>query len=145
MKQIILSFIAIASLSGCLKYTPMYKVGATQQESRITQAQCHNFAAETVPVLLIHESFPIYDDQGKLIGFTHEVFDANEGRRHSVAKNCMLSEGYQRVSIPYCEDEQIAGRNYTPLTILPPLTENICAIRQRGGSRVLIDLSKPVN
>lgn len=134
---------APALLSGCLSYTPMYKVGATVQESNVARAQCNTYAAQTVPPMIIEDWWPVRDGQGRVIGHRYEVFDANEGRRNATVRSCLEQQGFERVSIPMCKTEQIDGRSFRPLTVSPPITPGICAIRQTDGSRVLIDLSKP--
>lgn len=143
MKRCTLSLIALAALAGCLDYTPMYKVGAPLAATQTVQAQCTAEATLQFPVSLIREIEPIFDDDGNVIGYSTTVFDLNEGRRVSAARACMQAQGYQRVAIPYCEDQQIAGRAYRPLTIAPPLGETICVLRQPGGQRAIIDLAKP--
>lgn len=145
MKRLTLSVVALAGLAGCLEYTPMYKVGVSTQEANVTRAQCNTYAANTVPPMIIQDWVPIYGANGKIVGHRVEYYDANEGRRHSTVQKCMEQQGYQRVSIPYCTDDQIAGRSYRPLTTSPQLTGSICAIKQPEGGRVLIDLNKPVS
>ena len=145
MKRLSLSFVALASLSACLDYTPMYKVGASTQEANVTRAQCNTYAANTVPPMIINDLIPIFGADGRVIGYRNEIYDANEGRRNSAVQRCMEQQGYSRVSIPYCPKEALEGRNYRPLTTSPPLGPSICAVRQSGGSRVLVDLNKPVN
>lgn len=136
---------ALTVLAGCLEYTPLYKVGATTQETNVTRAQCNTLAANTVPPMIIQDWVPIYGANGRVIGHRIEVYDANEGRRHSTVQKCMEQQGFSRVSIPYCSDDQIAGRSFRPLTKSPQLTESICAIRQPDRGRVLIDLNQPVS
>jgi hypothetical protein len=55
----------------------------------------------------------------------------------------MQERGYARVTIPYCKDEQIAGRSFAPITVAPVLSPNICGLRTDNG-RVIIDLNKPL-
>ena len=143
MKRLTFSIFATFLVTGCLEYTPMYKVGATTQETNVTRAQCNTYAANTVPVMLITDWIPIYGADGRIIGHRTEVYDANEGRRYSEQQRCMEREGFARVSIPYCKDEDLAGRSFKPLTTSPPITDSICAIRQQGGGRVIVDLNKP--
>ena len=143
MNRLYVTLISVSALAGCLEYTPMYTVGVTTQEANVTRAQCNTYAANTVPVMLITDWIPIYGANGRIIGHRTEGYDANEGRRYSEQQRCMEREGFERVSIPYCKDEDLAGRSYRPLTTSPPLTGSICAVRQEGGKRVLIDLNKP--
>jgi len=143
MKQFLIASCALIGLSGCLEYTPMYKVGASTQESNVTRAQCNTYAAQTVPPMIIQDWIPVFGANGRVVGHRLETYDANEGRRNTTVKNCMSEQGFDRVSIPYCTDDQLAGKSYAPLKNSPPLTGSICAIRQKDGGRVLIDLSKP--
>lgn len=143
MKPALALLAAPVLLSGCLQYTPMYKVGATVRESNVARAQCNSYAAQTVPPMIIQDWWPVTDGQGRVIGHRYEVFDANEGRRNATVRTCLEQQGFARVTIPMCKAEQIEGRNYRPLTVSPPITPDICAVRQSDGSRVLIDLSKP--
>lgn len=144
MKRILVSTALVSLLGGCLEYTPMYKVGATTQETNVTRAQCNTYAVNTVPPMIIRDWIPIYNSEGRIVGHHYEVYDANEGRRRTEQRQCMERAGFARVSIPMCTEAQLAGRSFRPLTTSPPLTESICAVRQEGGNRVLIDLNKPV-
>lgn len=143
MKRVLIPLVASATLAGCLEYTPMYKVGATQHETNVTRAQCNTYAANTVPPMIIRDWIPIFGPNGEIVGQRVEYYDANEGRRHSTVQKCMEQQGFQRVKIPYCKEDQMAGRSYKPLTRSPQLTPSICAVKQPDGGRVLIDLNKP--
>ena len=145
MVRLTLSLAVVVGLAGCLEYTPMYKIGADTQETNVTRGQCNTYAANTVPPMIIQDWIPIYGANGRIVGHRVEYYDANEGRRHSTVQKCMEEQGFQRVSIPFCTDDQMAGRAYRPITNSPPLTGSICAVKQPGGGRVLIDLSKPTN
>lgn len=136
--------LTMLALTGC-EYTPMYKVGASTQESNVTRAQCNTYAANTVPPHIVTDWYPIFDNKGRVVGHRPETYDINEGRRHTEVRNCMQQQGFARVSIPYCKKEQIEGREFRPLTNSPPITDSICAIRQSGGKRVLVDLNQPIN
>ncbi|PSL17339.1 membrane lipoprotein lipid attachment site-containing protein [Shimia abyssi] len=144
MKKTVFFLTTLAVLTGC-EYTPMYKEGATPQETNVTQAQCNTFAANTVPPHIVTDWYPIYGANGQVIGSRPETYDINEGRRHTAVKNCMQEQGFTRASIPYCPKDALETNEYRPLPKSPPLTDTICAVRQSDGSRVLIDLSKPVN
>ena len=109
MKQFLIASCALIGLSGCLEYTPMYKVGASTQESNVTRAQCNTYAAQTVPPMIIQDWIPVFGANGRVVGHRLETYDANEGRRNTTVKNCMSEQGFDRVSIPYCTDDQLAG------------------------------------
>ncbi|MEP2530516.1 hypothetical protein [Shimia sp.] len=145
MTRLPLFLIAFLPLVGCLEYTPLYKVGTTELEANVTRAQCNTFAANTVPPLIVTDWIPVYNREGRIVGSRTEVYDANEGKRHTAVRTCMESQGFRRVSIPYCPKEYLETNNYRALTKAPQLTPSICAVRQSGGKKVLIDLNNPVN
>lgn len=143
MKHQMVTGLMLLSLIGCTEFSTMYQPGKTKTERNVDQAQCNRFATDTNPPHIVTDWVPIFDSEGRYRGQRPESYDINEGRRHTAARNCMLEKGYQRVTIPYCKDEQIAGRSFAPIEVAPQITPNICGIRTDNG-RVLIDLSKPI-
>lgn len=144
MKTAIVTTLAILLLSGCTEFRTMYKVGNTKTETNIDQGQCNSFAANAYPPRIVTDWIPIYDSEGRVRGHRVEQYDINESRRIEGARDCMVQKGYEWATVPYCKDEQIGGRSYAPITTNPPMSANICGLRQEGGGRVLIDLSKPI-
>ncbi|WP_435136661.1 hypothetical protein [Pseudopelagicola sp. nBUS_19] len=144
MTHFSLALITISVLAAC-EYTPMYKVGASEQETNVTQAQCNTFAANTVPPMIITDRYPVYDNRDQIVGYRSEVYDVNEGRRHTAVRTCMQEQGFSRINIPYCKNEQLKGRDFTALQQSPPITDSVCAVRQPSGNHVLIDLNQSLN
>jgi hypothetical protein len=143
MKKPFLTGCLLVALSGCTEFSTMYQPGKTKTERNVDQAQCNRVAADQFPPWIVTDWWPIYNAAGEVIGQRPESYDVNEGRRYTAARECMQSKGYGRVTIPYCKDEQLAGRAYAPITVAPELGPNICGLRTENG-RVLIDLTKPI-
>ncbi len=143
MKQPILTGCLLLALSSCTEFSTMYQPGKTKTERNVDQAQCNRFASDRYPPRIVTDWWPIYAADGRVIGQRPESYDINEGPRYTAARNCMEERGYARVNIPYCKDEQIAGRSYAPITVAPELSPNICGLRTDNG-RVIIDLTKPL-
>ncbi|CUH53557.1 hypothetical protein J7382_05015 [Shimia sp. R11_0] len=144
MKHAFVTGLAVLALSGCTEFKTFYKVGQTKTDLNVDQAQCNRAAADAYPPRIVTDWWPIYDSKGRVVSQRMEQYDINEGPRYTAARNCMVEKGYERVTIPYCKDEQLAGRNYAKIEVAPELTPSICGLRTEGGGRVLIDLSKPI-
>ncbi|WP_299420309.1 hypothetical protein [uncultured Shimia sp.] len=143
MKHPLLTGCLLLALSGCTEFSTMYQPGKTKTERNVDQAQCNRLASDRYPPRIVTDWWPIYAADGRVIGQRPESYDINEGPRYTAARKCMEERGYARVTIPYCKDEQIAGRSYAPITVAPHLSPNICGLRTDNG-RVIIDLSKPL-
>ncbi|GAA6178918.1 hypothetical protein NBRC116594_03560 [Shimia sp. NS0008-38b] len=144
MKHPIITGLMLMALGSCTEFSTLYQVGKTKTERNVDQAQCNRFAADNYPPRIVTEWWPIYDSKGRVVSRRAEQYDTNEGPRYTAARNCMTERGYERVSIPYCKDEQLAGRNYAKVEVAPELGPSICGLRTEGGGRVLVDLSKPL-
>ena len=143
MKKTVL-LCAIATLvTGCTEFREMYKPGVTSTQRNIDQGACNSEAAQLYPPRIVTDWVPIFNAEGKVVSHRVEQYDINQSRRTSGARSCMIAKGYTWATIPYCKDEQIAGRSFAPITKLPNFSENICGLRTDQG-RVLIDLSKPL-
>jgi len=143
MKKTFLICSIAALLSSCTEFREMYKPGATNTQRNIDQGACNTDAATRYPPRIVTDWVPIYNAEGRVISHRIEQYDINEARRREGARSCMVARGYEWATIPYCKDEQIAGRSYAPITKMPALSSNICGMRTDQG-RVLIDLSKPL-
>ncbi|TCL09329.1 hypothetical protein BXY66_1374 [Shimia isoporae] len=143
MKKTLLICTVAALIAGCTDFRQMYKPGVTRTELNIDQGACNSEAASRYPPRIVTDWVPIFDAQGRVISHRIEQYDINEARRREGARSCMIARGYEWATIPFCKDEQIAGRSFAPVTKLPALTPNICGMRTDRG-RVLIDLSKPL-
>ena len=140
---------ACALLAACANMTTYYKTGTTLDAIAKAELACARQADIEVPPLIIVETFPVYGPPPKkgmppvLLYWKTDYIDMNEARRARAKAHCMAEAGFDRVSIPYCTDEQLGGQSFRPLTKTPPLDDSICAIR-RDGKRLLIDLDKPL-
>lgn len=147
--HIIASLAGAVLLSGCVDMNTYYKTGTTLNAISKAELACARQADVEVPPHIIVQSYPVYGPPPKpgmapvLLYWRTERTDINAGRRARAKAHCMAEAGYDRVSIPYCTNEQIAGQSFRPLTKTPPLDDSICAIR-RDGQRLLIDLDKPL-
>ncbi len=144
MKKPVVTGLLLLALSSCTEFTTFYQPGMTKTQRNVDQAQCNRVASDRFPPYIVTDWYPIYNSDGRIIGHRPEQYDVNAGKRYTEARNCMTERGYQRVTIPYCKDEQLAGRNYAPIQVAPELSDNICGLRTEGNNRVLIDLSKPI-
>ena len=135
--------------AGCVNMNTYYKTGTTLEAISRDDLACARQADIEVPQRIIVEHYPVYGPPPKpggrpvILYWRTEYIDINEGRRARAKAHCMAEAGYERVAIPYCTDEQIAGRSFRPLAKTPPLDASICAVR-RDGKRLLIDLDKPL-
>ncbi len=144
MRSILLSGLALLTISGCTEFSTFYKEGVTKTELNIDQGQCNRIASDAYPPNIVTDWWPIYDGKGRIVSQRMEQYDINEGPRYTAARTCLEERGYARVKIPFCKDEQLGGRNYAKIEVAPELTPSICGLRTEGGGRVLIDLSKPI-
>jgi hypothetical protein len=62
------------------------------------------------------------------------VYDANEGLRGEVTRQCMTAQGYQYLTLPACPDAVAQATPPGVTHIMPPLSAQSCAIRNRDGS-----------
>jgi hypothetical protein len=73
-----------------------------------------------------------------------QVRDINAGMRAEHRRDCMSLKGYTAVKHPVCTNEQLAGRQFTPVKGAPKPAPNLCAIRAQSGGVALVDFSKPI-
>lgn len=138
-----------ALLGACVNMNTYYKTGTTLEAISKAELACARQADMEVPPRIIVQTYPVYGPPPKpglppvVLYWKTDYVDMNEARRARAKAHCMAEAGYDRVSIPYCTDEQIAGQSFRPLTKTPALDDSICAVR-RDGKRLLIDLDKPL-
>lgn len=73
-----------------------------------------------------------------------QMRDANASMRAEHRRDCMSLKGYRPVTHPICTDDQLSGRQFSPVKGAPMPAPNICAIRAQSGGVALIDLTKPL-
>ncbi|QFT93033.1 hypothetical protein FIU86_09265 [Roseovarius sp. THAF9] len=140
-------------LAGCLPTTVYYKEGAPVSGVARDRTQCNVAALREVPVRTLtryipptYSYRPVCNAAGAcktvrvlLSPGRWERYDANEGLRARVARQCMADQGYQKVSLKPCPPEVVEATVITATRVQPPLTENSCAIRIRGGKYQIVN------
>ncbi|KPA22650.1 hypothetical protein shim_09370 [Shimia sp. SK013] len=143
MKRIAFACLILTLVVGCTDFRQMYKPGVTRTQLNIDQGACNSDAAARYPPRIVTDWVPVFNGDGQVISHRVEQYDINEARRREGARSCMIAGGYEWATIPFCKEEQIAGRSFAPISTLPALSTNICGLRTDSG-RVLVDLSKPI-
>ena len=147
MKPYVLGISFFLAAAGCTSFGTYYKPGTTLDTIDKAALSCGTKAEREVPQRIVIERYPIYGPPRQpggppvLLYWQTNYVDLNDGLRARVRAQCMTDAGYERVSIPYCTKEQLAGKSFKPLVKTPQLDESICAVR-RDGKRLLIDLDK---
>jgi hypothetical protein len=68
------------------------------------------------------------------------TIDVNASLRRKLETRCMARKGYQRVEIPNCPAGVTMEPSPADTQVLPPLTENSCAIRGSGGTWQIVEI-----
>ena len=149
MKPYVLGISILIAVAGCTSFGTYYKPGTTLEKIDRDTLSCRTRAEREVPPRIIIDRNPVYGPPRTpggppvILYWETNYIDLNEGLRGRVRAQCMSDAGYERVTIPYCTEEQLAGKTFKPLAKTPQLDDAICAIR-RDGKRILIDLDKPL-
>ncbi|MDQ7070311.1 MAG: hypothetical protein Q9M48_06175 [Rhodobacterales bacterium] len=145
----VLALAATLVLASCASLSLYYKEGVPVNRMQSDEINCEVRALKDVPVQNEVEITPAVrvppsetcDARGNCTvtpGYTIpaeiEVIDVNIGLRERVAKQCMLDQGYQRVTIPACSSSLSNSVPTAKTLTLPKLGSNSCVIRNRGGS-----------
>ncbi|WP_420555878.1 hypothetical protein [Roseovarius sp.] len=140
-------------LAGCLPTTVYYKEGAPVSGVARDHTQCDVDALRQVPVRTLTRYIPptysyrqVCNGAGAcrtvrviLSPGRWERYDANEGLRARVARQCMADQGYEKVSLKPCPPEVVEATVITATRVQPPLTEKSCAIRIKGGKYQIVN------
>ena len=65
-------------------------------------------------------------------------YDANEGVRAAWTQSCMSEKGFNQISLPLCGADVIKATTVTRTQVQPPITEDSCIIRIRGGGYQIV-------
>lgn len=144
---------AALMMSGCLPTTVYYREGAPVSGIERDRTACDVAALREVPVRTLTRYIPptysyrqVCNGAGNcrtvrvlLSPGRWESYDANEGLRARVAKQCMADQGYQKVSLKPCPPEVVEATVITATRVQPELTENSCAIRIKGGKYQIVN------
>lgn len=143
----------VLTLAGCLPTNVYYREGAPVSGVERDRTQCDVNALREVPVRTLTRYIPPTYSYRQICNGTGacrtirvvvspgrwERYDANEGLRARVAKQCMADQGYQKVSLKPCPPEVVEATVITATRVQPPLTENSCAIRIKGGKYQIVN------
>jgi len=140
--------IALLALAACSPPALYHKPGATVAQLDRDESACQLSALRQVPERIRtrytppeYRMEPICFANGvctwrrvQVRSAQYERYDANEGLRARVARQCMADLGYARIELPAC-DGAVAGnvtiRSNKPL---PPLDDTSCALRTKAGN-----------
>ncbi|MCZ0810944.1 MAG: hypothetical protein ACQEVT_11940 [Pseudomonadota bacterium] len=139
---------ALLALAACSPPALYHKPGATVAQLDRDETACQVAALRQVPEQIRtrytppeYRMEPICFANGactwrrvQIRAAQYERYDANQGLRARVARQCMADRGYARIELPAC-DGAVAGN----VTIhsddpLPVLDETSCAVRTKAGN-----------
>lgn len=136
-----------AVLSGC-NYTVYHQPGKTIQDRERALVHCDVKALKEAPVASeIRYTAPqleerkICDNKGNCIIDTYwstpdpYTVDVNETLRHRIKEQCMIQRGYDKVSLPKCEN----GSAVSIPARMGKLGPQSCVVRSQGGTLRISD------
>ncbi|SHI79023.1 hypothetical protein [Wenxinia saemankumensis] len=152
---------ALLALAACMQepwpLSAWYRAGIAPGVLDRAQTACEVEAAQQVPVSTQIRTMPSYttptrtdctsDDAGNTTCVTTGgetrggdvvSYDANTELRQRVIAQCMGAQGYSRISLPRCTDDQLAGRSIGYQQI-PDLSPGACAARAVGGGTIFVN------
>ncbi len=147
MTRIPAVLVALCLVAACGPPGLYYKQGVPVQHLLSDEAQCGLDSVRAVPVDNRTRFIPgtreprrICDAAGKCTTIwvqvtpdRWETYDANEDTRRNFERNCMITKGYQRISLPSCSSQIAENVLLSQSQVMPPLTQESCAVRLRGG------------
>ncbi len=133
--------------AACAPLQLYYKEGETVARMDRDETGCEVTALRQVPADIRTRYIPPQYQHYKVChgaGYCHwqrrmispgryESYDANLPLRTSVTEQCMADKGYVRTSIKRCDAATIEATALHATTVLPPISENSCAIRLKSG------------
>ena len=138
----------------CSPLSVYYKQGGSVERLKRDQLMCETRALNEAPVsTVVRQGPPRYYPGGRYCngsgncyrrgGFwvPGEVYstDVNRSLRSRIEAQCMADRGYQPIEIQRCSQGTASASTDTSRSdVLPPLTENSCAIRYDDGSIEII-------
>lgn len=143
----------IVLLSGCEPGPGAFYLqqDATAGRTRSDITQCEVEAVNTVPAAIVQSVSPIYRTPdrttcretalgihcttmpGMTYGGNVSTIDRNEDLRSRVLNQCMASRGYDLVTLPHCNDEQLAAGRFYPDAIPKPPPSSLDCWSSAGG------------
>jgi hypothetical protein len=153
MKNALIFGIPALLLASCTPLNLQYKEGESVSQMSSDLAACEASALKQLPKEIHTRYYPptylpyaycrphggcYYRYYPSYYGRTQR-YDANEGKRNTVIKQCMADQGYTPTKIPTCSAEVARSTPAQSTEILPPLTENSCAIHHKSGGWQIVN------
>jgi len=144
-----LNGVLVCAVSACLPLSTYHKEGVPVSRLNSDQTACDVKALRDAPVANQVRQTPdryvpprkFCDAEGNCrvrggywIEGTIYTVDVNKALRVRVTDQCMASKGYTPVEIPPCPSAVIQNTPPAATKVLPRLTPNSCAIRNKSGS-----------
>jgi len=155
MKAIhILSTCTILGLTAGCAQQIYYKPGATTAQVQRAQDACALEAERTAPYKPVTRIVPapliparkVCDAQGNCQVIPaqqglpeFETIDGNAERRVLLARTCMAEQGFDRVSLPYCDSAQRQSVATGVTRTLPQIGEQSCIISRGSGAYQIVN------
>lgn len=136
-------------VSACTPLRTYYKEGAQVATLQTDQTRCEVAALKEVPVnnqirytperyiperVACNRKGECTRVGGYWTGGESYTVDVNEDLRERVQDQCMATQGYGKVEIKRCESNVAQSMTPARTVVLPPLTSESCAIKNRDGS-----------
>lgn len=152
----LISLGVMVALSGCVPLRTYYQPGASVERLKSEQLACEVQALKDAPVVTQTRVTPpryvgprTYCDSNSACvtkgGFwiSGDVYtvDVNADLRRRVEIQCMAKRGFQPASIPACPPDVARSAPAGATSVLPPLSEKSCVIRNRDGSFQIVTRS----
>ena len=145
-------------LSACLPLQTYYQTGVSLERLQADELACEVQALKDAPVSYQLRVAPpryiparqICDSQGTCVtragywiaGETYTV-DVNASLRRRVEQACMAGRGYAPQSIPACPAHVARAVPTRATSVLPPLEEGSCVIRNQDGTFQIVTRRTP--
>lgn len=140
-------FAASVFLSSCAPLQIYYKQGESVARMERDQTTCEVSAAKQVPPDIRRRYIPpTYSHHKYCSGYGHcywrkrlispgryEEYDASRSLRTKVTHQCMAGKGYAFTNIKRCDSATVQASVLRATQVLPPLTEESCAVRLKSG------------
>lgn len=148
---------ATVLLAACAPLQIYYKEGETVARMDRDQTRCETGALRQVPSDIRSRYIPptyapyqvcnahgyCYWHQRLVSPGRYEKYDANEALRGKVSAQCMADQGYALARIKRCDTTTTRQTQIHATRVLPPLSDNSCAIRLKSGRWQIVTPDSP--
>ena len=150
------ALLAAFLIPSCAPLQIYYKEGETVARMDRDQSACEIQALSQVPTDLRTRYVPptyapyqvcsgtghCYWHQRIISPGRYEKYDANLGLREKVTSQCMADKGYALTNIKQCDTATTRATRLQATQVLPPISENSCAVRLKSGRWQIINPSE---